>query len=129
MSNQIAMAEFEALKLLAYLTASADISLFEPDLYGPFRLIDAASQLAECVLANDPGERRDFWQAIKAEIDQKKIWLMHDRPGFREFLAAMPGTVAKELAKEYLNERMEGWRVGQNPISPTFHPSSLPRFK
>ncbi len=100
MSNHIAMTETEALKLLAYLTSSADISLFEPELYGPFRLIDAASQLAESVLANDPGERREFWEAIKTEIDQKKVWLMFDRPGFREFLAAMPGKVAKELAKE-----------------------------
>lgn len=100
MSNHTAMTETEALQLLAYLTSSADISLFEPELYGPFRLIDAASQLAESVLANDPGERREFWEAIKTEIDQKKVWLMFDRPGFREFLAAMPGKVAKELVKE-----------------------------
>jgi hypothetical protein len=100
MSNHFVMTETEALKLLAYLTSSADISLFEPELYGPFRLIDAASQLAGCVLANDPGERREFWAALKTEIDQKKVWLMFDRPGFREFLAAMPGIVAAELAKD-----------------------------
>ena len=99
MPNQMAMTEAEALKLLAYLTASADISLFEPDLYGPFRLIDAASQLAGYVLAHDPGDRRDFWEAVKTEIDQKKGWLMWDRPGFREFLAEMPGKVANELAQ------------------------------
>ena len=99
MADHLVMTEAEALKLLAYLTASADISLFEPDLYGPFRLIDAASQLAVYVLDHDPGERREFWQTVKTEIDQKKGWLMWDRPGFREFLAEMPGKVTKELAR------------------------------
>src|SRR6185436_9883348 len=99
MADHLVMTEAEALKLLAYLTASADISLFEPDLYGPFRLIDAASQLAGYVLDHDPGERREFWQAVKTEIDQKKGWLMWDRPGFREFLAEMPAKVTEELAQ------------------------------
>ncbi len=92
-----ALTEYEALKLLAYLTASADISLFEPELYPPFRLIDAASQLAGYVLAHNPAERKDFWQATKQEIDQKRVWLMWDRPGFRKFLAEMPAKVTKEL--------------------------------
>ncbi len=95
---QVGMSEAEALKLVAYLTASADISLFEPELYGPFRLIDAASQVAEAVLKNNPdGERHAFWAALKREIDDKKVWLMWDRPGFRSFLQAMPGKVAAAL--------------------------------
>jgi hypothetical protein len=99
MSDRAALTETEALQLLAFLTASADISLFEPELYGPFRLIDAASQLAGYVLEHDPGGRRAFWEATKTEIDQKKGWLMWDRPGFREFLAEMPGKVADELIR------------------------------
>ena len=98
MPNPIAVTEQEALKLLAYLTASADISLFEPDLYGPFRLIDASSQLAGYVIGHKPEKRQTFWQAIKTEIDQKKVWLMWDRPGFREFLVGLPQRVALELA-------------------------------
>ena len=99
MANNIVLTEPEALKLLAYLTASADISLFEPELYGPFRLIDAAGQLAGYVLGNKPGKRRTFWKNIKTEIEQKKVWLMWDRPGFREFLAQMPAKVVSELAQ------------------------------
>jgi hypothetical protein len=101
MADQITLTEPEALKLLAYLTASADISLFEPELYGPFRLIDAASQLAGYVLGHETkkGWRRAFWDGVKTEIDQKKVWLMWDRPGFREFLNQMPGKVAGELAQ------------------------------
>ena len=95
----VGMSEAEVLKLVAYLTASADISLFEPELYGPFRLIDAASQVADAVLKNNPdGERQAFWAALKQEIDDKKGWLMWDRPGFRAFLQAMPGKVAAELS-------------------------------
>lgn len=97
MADGIVLTEPEALKLLTYLTASADISLFEPDLYGPFRLIDAAGQLAGYVLDHKPGRRQQFWQDIKTEIDQKRVWLMWDRPGFREFLAQMPAKVALEI--------------------------------
>jgi hypothetical protein len=100
MPQNFVMTEAEALKLLTYLTASADISLFEPELYGPFRLIDAASQLAGYVLEHNPGdEQRAFWEAVKTEIDQKKGWLMWDRPGFREFLTQMPAKVVAELAR------------------------------
>lgn len=100
----VGMTEAEALKLVAYLTASADISLFEPELYGPFRLIDAASQVADTVLKNNPdGERQAFWAALKQEIDDKKGWLMWDRPGFRSFLQGMPGKVAAELSAHTAN--------------------------
>jgi hypothetical protein len=97
MTEQMALTETEALQLLAHLTASAEISLVEPDLYGPFRLIDAASQLAGHVLQHDAGDCREFWSAIKTEIDCKKIWLMSDRPNFRKFLQQMPAKVAQEL--------------------------------
>ncbi|MCZ6531315.1 MAG: DUF6092 family protein [Chloroflexi bacterium] len=102
MSANACLTEQEALEFIAYLTASADISLHEPELYGPFRLIDAASRLVGYVLENDPGnERYDFWQSMKTEIDQKKVWLMWDRPGFRQFLREMPGKVAQELSRSY----------------------------
>jgi hypothetical protein len=99
MPEHAVLTEAEALQLLAFLTASAEISVFEPALYGPFRLIDAASQLAGYVLAHEPGDRRAFWEATKTEIDQKKGWLMWDRDGFREFLSEMPGKVANELIR------------------------------
>lgn len=97
---QIAMTEDEALNLVAYLTASADISLREPELYGPFRLIEAASQVAEAVLKNNPRpESRAFWESLQQEINTKSSWMMWDKAGFREFLQEMPGKVAEELKK------------------------------
>ncbi|MEM7132339.1 MAG: DUF6092 family protein [Chloroflexota bacterium] len=96
--SQTAMTEEEALKLVAYLTASADISLREPELYGPFRLIDAAGQVAEAVLKNNPSEeRRAFWESLKQEINEKSVWMMWDQSGFRDFLQEMPAKVAEEL--------------------------------
>lgn len=97
MTDKLVLTETEALQLLAHLTASAEISLIEPELYGPFRLIDAASQLAGYILQHDVGDHRNFWENIKSEIDYKKIWLMSDRPNFREFLRQMPAKVAREL--------------------------------
>ncbi|HZD56035.1 MAG TPA: DUF6092 family protein [Anaerolineales bacterium] len=97
MTEHMVLTESEALQLVAHLTASAEISLIEPDLYGPFRLIDACSKLAGHVLQHDPGDRRDFWEGLKAEIDLKKIWLMSDRENFREFIKQMPAKVAQEL--------------------------------
>jgi hypothetical protein len=105
MTNRMVLTEPEALQLLAHLTSSAEISLVEPDLYGPFRLIDAASQLAGYVLQHDPGDRQVFWEAIKAEIDTKKIWLMSDRSNFRDFLRQMPAKVAQEFtSREIIDE-------------------------
>src|SRR4030065_931333 len=95
-TEQMILTETEALQLLAYLTASAEISLVEPDLYGPFRLIDACSKLAGHVLQHDPGDSREFWEVIKAEIDLKKIWLMSDRVNFREFIKRMTAKGAQE---------------------------------
>jgi hypothetical protein len=117
MANGVVLTEPEALKLVAYLTASADISLFEPDLYGPFRLIDAAGQLAGYVLAHDPGSRRAFWQEIKTEIEQKKVWLMWDRPGFRQFLAHMPARIVAEQAQiQGRNEVIESGAISKSEV-------------
>lgn len=107
MTEQMVLTESEALELVAYLTASAEISLVEPDLYGPFRLIDACSKLAGHILQHNPGGHRDFWEELKAEIDIKKIWLMSDRENFREFIKQMPAKVAQELLNREVQEEVK----------------------
>lgn len=96
MNDAGVLTERQALELLAYLLSAAELTLFEPDLYGPFRLIDAASRLAGYVVANHP-EAAPIFAEIKAEIDQKKGWMMWDQPGFRAFVNALPSAVAHEL--------------------------------
>jgi len=105
-TEHMTLTETEALQLLAYLTASAEITLLEPDLYGPFRLIDACSKLAGHVLQHDPGDSRNFWEEIKADIDLKKLWLMSDRVNFREFIKQMPAIVALELVRREAKEEV-----------------------
>jgi hypothetical protein len=109
MTDNLILTETEALQLLAYLTSSAEISLVEPELYGPFRLIDACSKLAGHVLQHNPGESQIFWNELKAEIDVKKLWLMSDRVNFREFIKQMPAKVAHELLRR---EEKEGEKNG-----------------
>lgn len=99
MADQIAFSEADALRILAYLTASADTQLFEPDIYGPFRMVEAASQLAAAVLDGDPGENRAFWEQMKAHLDENKFRVIWDKPSFREFVAETPRTVGEELAR------------------------------
>ncbi len=106
MTEHMILTETEALQLLAYLTASAEITLLEPDLYGPFRLIDACSKLAGHVLQHNPGDSRNFWEEIKAEIDLKKLWLMSDRENFSEFIKQMPAIVARELVRREAKEEV-----------------------
>ena len=99
MSDQIAFSESDALRILAYLTASADTQLFEPDIYGPFRMIEAASQLAAAVLAADPGENREFWEQMRAHLEDNKFRVIWDKPSFREFVKDTPRTVGEELTR------------------------------
>ena len=99
MDDQIAFSEADALRILAYLTASADTQLFEPDIYGPFRMVEAASQLAEAVLAGDPSENRPFWEEIRAHLEDNKFRVIWDKPSFREFVAETPRAIGEELAR------------------------------
>ena len=90
------LTEQQALELVAYLLSAAEITLFEPDLYGPFRLIDAASRLAGYVIENHP-EAAPIFAQLRDEIDQKKGWMMWDPPGFRSFVASLPAIVAHQI--------------------------------
>lgn len=89
----------EAWELLAYLTASADLCTREPHYYGTFRLIDAASRLMGFMLANS--EIADGWLSdFKREVDEKKLWMLRDRPGYFEFLNQVPANIANHMPSE-----------------------------
>jgi len=99
MSDQAVISESDALRILAYLTASADTQLFEPDIYGPFRLVEAASQLAGAVLDGEPTENREFWEGVRSSLEVNKFRVIWDMPGFREFVRETPQEVAGELTR------------------------------
>ncbi len=99
MSETVAFSESDALRILAYLAASADTQLFEPDIYGPFRMVEAASQLTAAVLEGDPGENRAFWEQMQAHLEANKFRVIWDKPSFREFVRETPRAIAEELTR------------------------------
>ncbi|MEE9182123.1 MAG: DUF6092 family protein [candidate division NC10 bacterium] len=95
----LALSEQDAFDLVAHLVASAETSATEPELYGPYRLLDATSRLIAALLKIDPNQKQTFLRDLKQEIDDKKDWLMWDREGFRQLLPDLAGRVASELKR------------------------------
>jgi Family of unknown function (DUF6092) len=96
--GQLVLSKEEAIELMTYLLASAECCTREPLYYGTFRLLDGASRLAGYVLARE--DPRDSWLAdFKAELDEKKAWLMWDRRGYYEFLQEAAGRIAERLPR------------------------------
>jgi hypothetical protein len=91
--------EEQALRLIAYLTSSAEISLHEPTYYGALRLIDAASRLIGYMLEHDLPTTEPFLRELKTELDTKKVWSMWDREGFYDFVREVPAEVAAEMMR------------------------------
>jgi Family of unknown function (DUF6092) len=97
--SELVVSEDEAYELLAHLLASAEICTFEPTYYGPFRLLDAASRLMESMLKHSTSGDTSWLENFKREVDQKKGWMMWDRPGYFQFLNEVAGEVAAELKR------------------------------
>lgn len=99
MDERMVVTEREAYELLAHLVSSAEICTFEPAYYGPFRLLDAASRLMGYMLQHSQGGDTAWLENFKRELDEKKGWMMWDRPGFFEFLGQVTAPVAEELKR------------------------------
>jgi Family of unknown function (DUF6092) len=97
MADKLVVSEDEAYELLAHLVSSAEICTFEPYHYGTFRLLDAASRLMESMLRHDSNGNSVWLRAFKAEVDEKKVWMMWDREGYFRFLREAGGRVAEGL--------------------------------
>lgn len=92
-------------EIAVFLAASAQGCLDEPPLYGPFRLLDALSKLADLPdyavgLNPDP-----FLKEIKAIVDEKKLLVMYDVEGFRKAIDGVVAKFSQELKKRYLPAR------------------------
>lgn len=103
MSESCAITQQQALELVAYLLTSAELTLFEPDLYGVFRLLDAAGRLSGYVADNHP-DAPPLFARLRDEIEQKKGWMMWDAPGFRLFVNDLPRVVAREIEQRFAGE-------------------------
>lgn len=83
----------EHFKLLAFLITSARGCVDEPHLYGPLRLIDAASRLIN--IMKDEGKATDELLNIQKLIEEKKNLVMYNEEEFIKLL----DDLSKELAK------------------------------
>ena len=68
-------------ELTGYMLTSARGLIEEPQLYGPFRLLDGVSRLCGILEKEDSGYG-DFFSELKAKIDEKKYTLMTDEDAF-----------------------------------------------
>jgi len=91
-------------EIAVFLATSARGCIDEPPLYGPFRLLDALSKLAdfpeyETGLNPDP-----FLKEIKTIVDEKKFLVMYNIEEFKRALDEIVEKFAKELKKRYLKQ-------------------------
>ncbi len=93
----VPLSEEEALKLIGYQLSSAELCLYEPELYGSFRLLDATSRFIGMLASKDPASQDSFLLQLKHEIDQKKTLMMYDPEGFRAFVREVPVLLATRL--------------------------------
>ena len=68
-------------ELTGYMLTSARGLIEEPQLYGPFRLLDGVSRLCGILEKEDSGYG-DFFPELKVKIDEKKYTLMTDEDAF-----------------------------------------------
>lgn len=99
MTSPGVLTEEQALELIAFLASSAEISLSEPTHYPYFRLIDATSRMIGMMLEHDTPKTGEFLRRFKAEVDEKKVWMMWDVDAFFDFLRSAPALVAAEMTR------------------------------
>ncbi|NIA24511.1 MAG: hypothetical protein GWP04_02965 [Gammaproteobacteria bacterium] len=93
------LTEAEAFELLAHLVSSADVSLFEPRKYPPYRLVDAAGRLAARAADRVEPAHREFWTALAAKIEAEKDLMMFDPPGFERLVHSLSVDIVDEMAR------------------------------
>lgn len=71
-------------KLLCYMIVSARNLDQETKMYGPFRLVDAASRLIEILEESGIGD--EFLSQVRSMIEANKYKVMTDKEGFVAFL-------------------------------------------
>ncbi len=86
-------------QLLAFLITSARGCVDEPKLYGPLRLLDAASRLID--IMEDEGRSSEEISRLKELIDENIDVLMYDEEEFIRLLDEL----TKELAKIIKNQK------------------------
>jgi len=85
-------------KLLAFLITSARGCVDEPILYGPLRLVDAASRLID--IMEKEGKANEQILKLQELIEEKKDLVMYDEEAFVNFLDELSRELAKIIKEE-----------------------------
>lgn len=88
--NRVKLEE-RVFELVGYMVTSGRNLLTETPLYGPFRLVDAASRLIS--ILEEEGVGSDRLQAMRTEIDAGKYSVMSDVEEFESFLDSLVDTL------------------------------------
>ena len=86
----------ELMDLMGFMITSARGLLDEPQLYGPFRLIDGASKLC-AIMENRVEANNELFTRIKDNIDEGKFNVMTDRDAFISMLDEVVLDFTKKL--------------------------------
>jgi hypothetical protein len=92
-------------ELALFLATSARNCIDEPPLYGPFRLLDALSRMADFPKHASCLNEDAFLSEVKAFIDDEKFLVTTDPEGFRKACDELVGKFAKELKKRYAEKK------------------------
>ena len=94
-------------ELALFLATSARNCIEEPPLYGPFRLLDALSRLADLPKHTEGLVEDVFLNDVKTFVDEKKFLVTSDVEGFKKAADELVERFAKELKRRYLKDRKE----------------------
>jgi len=92
-------------ELALFLATSARNCIDEPPLYGPFRLLDALSRLANFPEHDKSLNRDTFLEEVKVFVDEKKFLVTTDVEGFTQAADELVERFAKELKRRSAENR------------------------
>lgn len=91
------LTEDQAYELLTFLVTSARLCLDEPENYGSFRLIDAASRLMGMILEGEGAVDGEFYAQLRQEIESRKTLIMSDEAAYADLLKQAAREVGRHL--------------------------------
>ena len=95
--NRVKLEE-RVFELVGYMVTSGRNLLTETPLYGPFRLVDAASRLIG--ILEEEGIESSRLSTIREQIDEGKYSEMVDEAEFRTYLDAVVNTIIDHMELE-----------------------------
>jgi hypothetical protein len=92
-------------ELALFLATSARNCIDEPPLYGPFRLLDALSRIADFPQHDLSLNKDPFLEEVKVFVDEKKFLVTTDVEGFTRAADELVRRFARELRRRSAENR------------------------